>query len=1673
MYKLRLDGTKSTESPSLKESTGHKRLALAWVVVFAACSVAATSANAQTFGCSPAMANDIVCENSKTGTPSSTWDLPNGGAGDLTIQGFATDISVNQGQTISFKINTPASAYTIDIYRIGYYGGMGARKIVSISPSATLPQTQPACLTDSTTNLADCGNWAVSASWQVPSNATSGVYLALLTRTDTGGKSHIVFIVRNDASHSGILYQTSDATWQAYNAYAGHSLYGQLNTFDSANRAFKVSYNRPFITRGFSFESATWVFGTEYPMIRWLEANGFDVTYFTDMDTERNGSLILNHKVYMNSGHDEYWSGPQRANVEAARNAGVNLAFFSGNAVYWKTRWENSIDGSNTPYRTLVCYKETWANKPIDPLDPPTWTGTWRDPRFSPPADGGRPENALTGTIFMVDGPSALNGDNPGNLSIQVPAADGKMRFWRNTTIANLASGQTATLPAGTLGYEWDEDLDNGARPAGLLHLSTATYTLTTDLLLDYGSTTGAGSATHHMTIYRAPSGALVFGAGTMQWSWGLDSNHDNPFGFSTPAPDADMQQATVNLFADMGVQPATLQSGLIFASKSTNTTAPVSTITSPTAGSTLQGGNTVTITGTATASGGGFVALVEVSVDGGNSWHSASGLNNWTYAWTPTTSGQVTLKSRATDDSLNVESPSAGVNVTVNNALTLWSSTVTPAIPSFNDPSAVEVGVKFTSDVSGSILGLRFYKGSANTGTHIGNLWTNTGTLLATTTFTGETASGWQQANFSAPVAITANTVYVASYHTNVGGYSVSQGYFATAGFDNPPLHALQDGASGGNAVYLQGAGGFPVNSINSDNFWVDVVFTSNVTTPAAPVISAVQATAVTAASGAITWATDSPSNSQVDYGTTTAYGTSTTLDSTLVTNHVVNLAGLTSNTLYHFRVKSQSSTGLTTSSDFTFTTNNALTLWSNTAAPAVPSWNDASAVEVGVKFTSDLSGYILGLRFYKGSANTGTHVGNLWTSTGTLLATTTFTGETASGWQQANFSAPVAITANTVYVASYHTNVGGYSVSQGYFATAGFDNPPLHALKDGASGGNAVYLQGAGGFPINSINSDNFWVDVSFSTNTLTLLSLTMNPATVTGGNPSTGTVTLNGQAPVGGEQVSLSSSNTAVATVPTSVTVPAGATTATFPVNTSAVATSTTVTISASGSGTQTTSLTVTPTALPTLSSMALSPSSVTGGTPSTGTVTLSGPAPSGGAVVSLSSNNPAVASVPSSASVTVPAGATTATFPVNTSAVATSTTVTISASYGGTQTTSLTVTPTALPTLSSMALTPSSVTGGTPSTGTVTLSGPAPSGGAVVSLSGNNPAVAAVPASGSVTVPAGATTATFPVNTSAVATSTTVTISASYGGTLTASLTVIPPTLSSLTLSLTSVTGGTSSPTGTVTLNGPAPSGGAAVSLSSNNPAVASVPSSASVTVPAGATTATFPVNTSAVATSTTVTMSASYGVTKTASLIVMPPVVSSLTLSLTSVTGGTSSPTGTVTLNGPAPSGGAVISLSSNNPAVAAVPASGSVTVLAGATTATFPVNTSAVATSTTVTISASYGGTKTASLTVIPPVVSSLALNPSSVIGGPLGSSTGTVTLNGPAPSGGAQVTLSSNNSAAAVPASVTVPAGATSATFPVTTSIVVFSTTATISASYNGTTQTANLAVHSAVPLL
>ena len=285
-------------------------------------------------------------------------------------------------------------------------------------------------------------------------------------------------MVRNDASHSDLIFQTSDTTWQAYNDWGGDST---LHGATGGGRAYKVSYNRPFVTRANTPDGRDFFFGTEYPMVRFLEPNGYDVSYQSGIDTDRYGSLLLNHKTFLSVGHDEYWSGNQRTNVEAARNAGVNLAFFSGNEVYWKTRYEPSIDGSSTPYRTLVVYKETKANAKIDPS--PLWTGTWRDPRFSPPSDGGRPENSLTGTSFKVHGPTTAS---------RCPTLTASSGSGATPTIATQSPGgssRSRSAPSATSGTR---TRTTASGPAGLFDLSSTTRT-TAEVLLDYGSTVAHG----------------------------------------------------------------------------------------------------------------------------------------------------------------------------------------------------------------------------------------------------------------------------------------------------------------------------------------------------------------------------------------------------------------------------------------------------------------------------------------------------------------------------------------------------------------------------------------------------------------------------------------------------------------------------------------------------------------------------------------------------------------------------------------------------------------------------------------------------------------------------------------------------------------------------------------------------------------------------------------------------------------------------------------------------------------------------------------------------------------------------------------------------------------------------------------------------------------------------
>lgn len=582
------------------------------------------------------------------------------------------------------------------------------------------------------------------------------------------------------------------------------------------------------------------------------------------------------------------------------------------------------------------------------------------------------------------------------------------------------------------------------------------------------------------------------------------------------------------------------------------------------------------------------------------------------------------------------------------------------------------------------------------------------------------------------------------------------------------------------------------------------------------------------------------------------------------------------------------------------------------------------------------------------------------------------------------------------------------------------------------------------------------------------LAVSAVTLSPTTVAGGSATTWNgVTLNAVAPSAGALVMLASSDPAVVSVPASVSVPAGSRTSPlFTITTTAVTVSTDVTITATYNGGSIGKLlTVAPTVLSTLNVAA---TSVVGGVTATlNTVTLTGVAPDGGAVVQLTSSNPAAVLPP--ASVVVAAGQRVSpSFNIVTGVVAATTTVTVTASYNGvSKTDTLTVTPSSI---AALTLSPTAVTGGSATTWNgVKLDAAAPATGAVVTISSSDPSVASVP--DSVVVPAGSTNSpVFTINTSAVAVSTPVTITATYNGTTQgAVLTVLPPVLSALSIASTSLMGGAASTLNTVSLSGVAPAGGAGVQLASSDPA-ASVP--ASVVVPAGSKTSpAFAINTSAVAVSTPVTITATYGgVSKQATVSVLPPVLSALRVAPTSLVGGVTATGNTVVLAGAAPPGGAVVQLTSSDPAAVVPPAS--VVIAAGQTVSpAFNITTNIIAVGETVTITATYNGiSKTDTLTVTPLAISAVMLSPTTVTGGSTTTWNG-IKLNAPAPNTGAVVMLTSSDPAAVVPASIIVPAGSNnSPVFTITTTAVGVSTPVTITATYNGGSQQAVLTIAPAV---
>jgi hypothetical protein len=451
--------------------------------------------------------NPIVVENQNAG--STNWNLSNSGSDAVgQIKGYASAASINKGESITFFVSVnPAQAFAIDVYRLGWYGGAGGRLMQHLD--ALQGMQQETCPTDPTLGTIVC-TWNPSFTLTVPGTWTSGVFVAVLNSA-AGFQNYIVFVVRDDSRTADLLYQLGVNTLEAYNNWpndnkTGKSLYDYnsfgAKTITGTARAAKVSFDRPYRDDGSGglFYWQLW----DLHLIHWLEKNGYDVAYSTDLDTHLNGSRLLGFKGFISAGHDEYWSKAMYDNVQAARDNGVNLAFFGANAIYWQARYEPSAVG--VPNRILVCYKDA----SLDPVQGSTTTVQWRDPLLN------RPEQALMGVQFS---------DENGSQNFPYVVTNSSSWVYGNTGFTDGSS-----VP-GIVGYEWDRFDSNYPAPPAVAGSWT--------LLGNSPTVTDAGRAdSSNSSIYQAQSGAWVFATGTMSWSSGLSASGADPR----------IQQATTNV---------------------------------------------------------------------------------------------------------------------------------------------------------------------------------------------------------------------------------------------------------------------------------------------------------------------------------------------------------------------------------------------------------------------------------------------------------------------------------------------------------------------------------------------------------------------------------------------------------------------------------------------------------------------------------------------------------------------------------------------------------------------------------------------------------------------------------------------------------------------------------------------------------------------------------------------------------------------------------------------------------------------------------------------------------------------------------------------------------------------------------------------------------------------
>ncbi|MBV8297462.1 MAG: hypothetical protein JO085_11535, partial [Acidimicrobiia bacterium] len=411
----------------------------------------------------------VQIENAKPGT--SDWRVTNAGK-DGDLEGYADKVSAQQGDTVRLFVSTKDHGYHVEAYRIGYYGGLGARLVWK---SAELPgQVQAAAIRDHQTNMVEAP-WAPSLAVQITPAFVPGVYLFKLVG-DSGVQHYVPLTVRDDRSTAAFVIQNSVTTWQAYNLWGGYDLYEGKNgsggsTFD--HRARVVSFDRPYEMGAGSGD----FLGNEFPLISLAESLGLDVTYWTDVDLHERGSQLLRHKALLTLGHDEYWSPEMRTGAQQARDQGVNLAFFGANAIFRKIRFEPSQVGAD---RHEIDYKSA-TEDPMAGVDTKAVTVDWRLPPIS------QPESTLIGDFYDC---------NP--VKADMVVGDPSAWIYAGT---GLDKGDRLK---DLIGPEYDRYDPSGVKNAQVMARSP---------VVCHGK-----SSYSDMTYYTAPSGAGVWASGTNWW---------------------------------------------------------------------------------------------------------------------------------------------------------------------------------------------------------------------------------------------------------------------------------------------------------------------------------------------------------------------------------------------------------------------------------------------------------------------------------------------------------------------------------------------------------------------------------------------------------------------------------------------------------------------------------------------------------------------------------------------------------------------------------------------------------------------------------------------------------------------------------------------------------------------------------------------------------------------------------------------------------------------------------------------------------------------------------------------------------------------------------------------------------------------------------------------------